>query len=553
LLGCHRKITQNISGNISNNVLGILLTLLLPYFSVQAAESSTNTDEHHCQKAEQEVVFSAQPIFDESEKDTYFFHRWANWLHITTKIKTLKNETAFFLQDCYKTTEDLEEVERHLRSKKYLRDAKVTSDAELKKITVKTWDNWSLLPTISFSRKGGQNSYSWGIKERNLLGLGIYAKVESYKNTQRSGYLINSTIPLFQKNNTDLSLRFADNDDGKQKSVFLQKDFVSFQTNYAYSLGFNEELRNDTIFQNGANQSIYTHDISYKNASYSWLSNNNVNHTLRYRVGITQDKDIFTAVIPSVTSLPNEELPLDRDFLYPWLGIDYVEKEFYKLTNIHLITQIEDFNTGWQVNGLIGTGNGKKDNAAWLVWRGEVKKGITFSDNSLLLLKLLLLGDVYEERDTRLVTRFDAEYFYPFTEQWGFYLNNVSTFSQNQYLDKPISIGGNSGLRGFPLQYQHGEHSVKFTSEIRYYPNINIFKLADLAGAVFFDGGKAFGDSLVENIENNWLYSAGIGARLYSPHSSQGHQMIHIDLAFPISENPDIDSVEIRFQVKQAF
>jgi hypothetical protein len=551
LLGEQKML--GVQTKLKKRIAVFFISLLVSTTLVKAQETQAPVDEAVCPNTKQKVSFDPQPIFDESAQDTYFFHRWANWLHITTKINTLKNETAFFLQDCYKTTEDLEEVERHLRSKKYLRDAEVTADAELKKITVKTWDNWSLLPTVSFSRKGGQNSYSWGIKERNLLGLGIYAKVASYKNTQRSGYLINSIIPLFQKNNTDLSLRFADNDDGEQKSVFLQKDFVSFQTDYAYSVGFNEELRNDTIFQNGADQSIYTHDISYKNASYSWLSENNDHYTLRYRLGVTQDKDTFTALLPPVEPLPNEQLPLNRDFLYPWLGIDYVEKQFYKLTNIHLITQIEDFNLGWQVKGLVGAGNGNKDNAAWLIWSGEVKKGITFTDHSLLLLKLLLQGDIYEERDTRLLTRFDAEYFYPFTDRWGLYLNNVSTFSQNQYIDRPISIGGNSGLRGFPLQYQHGEHSVKFTSEIRYYPNINIFRLADLAGAVFFDSGKAFGSTLVENIENNWLYSAGIGARLYSPHSSQGHQMIHIDLAFPISKNPDIDSVEIRFQVKQAF
>lgn len=531
----------------------VLIFSLSILSSLVQAETQQEKKIDGCKVNNQRVVFDPQPIFDEKEKHTYFFHRWANWLHITTKIKTLKNETAFFLKDCHKDQEDLEEVERHLRSKKYLRDAKVTTDDDLKTIKIKTWDNWSLLPTVSFGRKGGVNSYSWGIKERNLFGLGIYAKLESYKNTQRSGYLINSSIPLFQKNNTDLGLRFADNDDGQQKSMFLKKDFVSFQTDYAYNLGFNEILRNDTIFQNGEDQSIFTHEISYKNASYAWLTDNNASYTLRYRTGITQDKEIFSSVTPPIEGLPSDQLPQDRNFLYPWLGIDYVEKEFYKLTNIRLVTQIEDFNTGWQVNGLVGAGDGSKDNAAWLIWQAQVKKGFSFSNDSLLLFDFLLLGDIYDTRETRLLSRLNAEYFYPLSDRWGLYLNNVTTLSQNQYLDKPVSIGGDTGLRGFPLQYQHGENSVKFTSEIRYYPSINIFKLFDLAGAAFFDSGKAFGDTIVDNIENNWLYSAGIGARFYSPHSSKEHQMIHVDLAFPISDNPDINGVEIRFQVKQAF
>jgi hemolysin activation/secretion protein len=135
----------------------------------------------------------------------------------------------------------------------------------------------------------------------------------------------------------------------------------------------------------------------------------------------------------------------------------------------------------------------------------------------------------------------------------GLYLGNTNIVSKNQYLDQPVTIGGNSGFRGFPLQYQYGELSVKLTSEIRYYPHINLFKLFDLAGAAFLDTGRAFGDSEMDNNEGAWLYSVGIGARLYSPHSAGSHQVIHIDFACPQSNNPDIDSFEIRIEAKQSF
>ena len=121
----------------------------------------------------------------------------------------------------------------------------------------------------------------------------------------------------------------------------------------------------------------------------------------------------------------------------------------------------------------------------------------------------------------------------------------------------PITIGGYTDLRGFPLQYQHGEHSGKFTSEIRYYPYLNIFKLFDLAGAAFFDTGRTFGNVEAQgvnaNIENNWLYSVGLGARVYSPHAGGNHHVIHIDFAFPQSDNPDINGFEVRLEAKQSF
>ena len=129
----------------------------------------------------------------------------------------------------------------------------------------------------------------------------------------------------------------------------------------------------------------------------------------------------------------------------------------------------------------------------------------------------------------------------------------MNVVSQNQYLDRPVTLGGNNGLRGFPLQYQHGENSIKVTTELRYYPEINLFKLFDLAGVAFADAGRTSGKSTVQNIESGWLGSVGLGLRLHSPHSGGNHPIIHIDFAFPQSENPNINSFEIRVQAKKSF
>jgi len=516
-----------------------------------------HTQKKVCDQEKQNVIFIPLTIFDKNEEGFVFLHRWANAIHIDTKQITLENEAAFFLDKCAKNFSDMAELERHLRSRKYLRDAKVTSDEMVENITVTTWDNWSLMPTISFGRQGGESTYSFGIKERNFLGLGIDAEIETYKNSQRKGYKVKTTIPLFSKKNIDLKLRFADNDDGTQQSLFLRKHFASFYTNNAYQVGFNEESRNDTIYQNNDELAIFAHNISYKNAEYAWLNFNNENSLVRYRVGITQDLHEFSYTDNAKNNPNSPLLPQDRDFIYPWIGFDYIEKNFKKLTNIHLITQIEDFNHGWQFSSRLGISDGGKENSAWALFQAEIHKGFEIHDDALVLMNIALNGDIYDQQEHRVLLNINTEYFYNFNSSWGFYLNNTNVISNNQYLDKPVTIGGNTGLRGFPLQYQHGEHSVKFTNEIRYYPYINIFKLFDLAGAAFIDTARTFGNiegqGIVDNIENGWLYSIGLGARLYSPHSAGNHQVIHIDFAFPQSDNPDIDNFEIRVKAKQSF
>lgn len=530
-------------------------------FNKQLAEPPPNessAEKIRCDTSQPKITFEPQTIFDVSEEGITFLHRWANAIHIDTKIITLENEASFFINKCTKTFTDMAELERHLRSRKYLRDAKVSSDENVENITITTWDNWSLMPTVSFGRKGGINTYSFGIKERNLLGLGIDTEIESYRNTQRSGYKLSATIPLFQKQNTDVRLKFADNDDGQQRSLFLHKMFASFNTKTAYHIGFNEESRNDTIFQNGQDQSVYGHDLSFKEANYAWLNFNSDSRLLRYRLGITQDKDTFSTLSSEenndLTSPPLTNVqPEDRDLLYPWIAFEYIEKDFRRLKNVHLITQIEDFNHGWQLSSRLGIGNGNKENSAWTIWKMRVKKGFNLSDNALLLLDFSLANDIYQHRDSRLLVKLSGEYFYQFNKSWGFYLSNSNVASTNQYLDQPVTMGGNTGLRGFPLQYQHGQNSIKVTSELRYYPEINLFKLFDLAGVAFVDTGRAYGSSTVKNIEEGWLGSAGLGLRLHSPHSGGNHPIIHIDFAFPQSDNPDINSFEIRVQAKKSF
>jgi len=530
----------------------------------------------------QNITFKTHTIFDENDKDILFFHRWANALHITTKKFTLKNETAFFLNKCNKNKTDLAELERHLRSKKYIRDAKVSADKSLKNINVETWDNWSLTPTISFGRKGGVNTYSVGIKDRNLLGLGIDAQFQSFSNAQRTGYKLDTIIPLFLKQNSEVKIRISDNNDGKQNSLFVVKNFVSLDTAYAYKIGFNNEKRNDTIYQNNESTTIFSHNINYRTVNYAWLSDrlnsSNNDDTLRFSLGLTQDQHKFSYLdtgyafnISNPKILTNNKsvnianietdqfiqnsinLPKDRDYLYPWFNVEYIENDFKKLTNIHLVTQFEDFNFGWHVNAKLGLADGNKINSAWALWRSNISKGFAVNGESLALLNIYFASDIYDNSANRFFAKIDAELFYHLSEQWNFYLGNTTVVSDNQYIDKPITLGGDSGMRGFPLQYQHGKNSLKITSELRYYPHINLYKLFELAGTIFIDVGKTSGNNdITENIDNGWLYSIGIGARIYSTHASMG-RVVHIDLAKPFSDNPELGGFEIRLQAKETF
>ena len=468
-------------------------------------------------------------IFDLTEPDTIFLHQWANLFHITTKPITLINESAFFLKKCDISDIDLLELERHLRKRKYIREATVTRDVS-GKVKVETFDNWSMMPTVDFGRKGGINKHAIGVKDRNLLGLGIDAEIEYFSNDQRTGYLFDTQFPLFLLQNITASVRFSSNDDGSAKSAFITKDFVSFDTPFAYVIGFDNFNQIDTQFQNGTEAAQYSHDKSMKTAQWRWLVKDNATETLRYGFGYTKEKHTFNE-LPDISQIlaTNGFVPQNREHNYPFIAVEYLQKDYHKFTNFNLINQIEDFNLGWHASVLIGKDFSNTDLSPSFVWRSSLSTGLQKSDAGYLFFDLNFEGELHDDSssENRYKLSFTTEYFHKFSDTWGGYFKNANVFSQNPFLDQPIAIGDELGVRGYPLQYQRGTRTSQFTLEARYYPHINIYKMFELGGAAFIDSGKAFGDSALPNTNSSVLTSIGFGLRFYSTHSSEA-KVIHL-------------------------
>jgi hypothetical protein len=319
----------------------ILLIISLLITLPTVAFSNTLEVTKDCDQSDN-TVFVINDIFELSDPDTIFLHRWANMLHIKTKPITLENESAFFMKKCDVSTADLDELERHLRQRKYIREAKVTVD-ENKKVQVTSFDNWSLMPTLDFSRKGGINKYSIGIKDRNLFGLGVDAEIEYFSDAQRTGYKFDTHFPLYLKQNISASIKLTKNDDGDSNAIFLEKPFVSFDTPYAYRLGFDNFNQIDTQFQNGLDIAKYNHDKSMTTGRWQWLSIDTNTETIRYGLGYTEEKHIFSDLVAPTshtqTSLDpgSSYLPVDREHNYPFVTFDFLQKDYRKFTNSQIL------------------------------------------------------------------------------------------------------------------------------------------------------------------------------------------------------------------------
>ena len=119
-------------------------------------------------------------------------------------------------------------------------------------------------------------------------------------------------------------------------------------------------------------------------------------------------------------------------------------------------------------------------------------------------------------------------------------------------LDNPVEIGGNSGLRGYPLRYQAGESRFLATIEQRYYTDWYPFRLARVGGAIFADVGRVWGENPLGPDHREWLADVGFGMRLAMTRVSAG-RVVHIDLAFPLNGDSSIDDVQFLIESRNSF
>src|SRR5207245_10448568 len=99
-------------------------------------------------------------------------------------------------------------------------------------------------------------------------------------------------------------------------------------------------------------------------------------------------------------------------------------------------------------------------------------------------------------------------------------------------LSSQLLLGGDTGLRGYPRNYQSGDRRALLNVEERVYTDWYPFRLFRVGGAVFYDRGRAWGGPGESPSSARWLSDGGLGLRLLSARSYFGH-VLHVDLAFP--------------------
>ncbi len=500
-----------------------------------------------------DIILIKQDVFDLSNpKENNALYRLANRLHIITRDSVIEQQLLFASGEEF-SKRLVEETERILRRNSYFYDASITpvnrEDGTVD-LQVDTHDVWTLKPGFSFSRSGGENRSSVRLEELNLFGWGQQVLVSRSKDVDRDATLFSFRDKNLGRSWTQLRLDYSDNSDGHWNSLSVIRPFYALDSRWTAGVTGRDFDLERRLYQLGEKAAEFRHEQQFFSVFGGWSDGLRNGWVRRYTAGIAYDKNVFSEV-PDATLPP--AIPNDRELVYPYFGIEILEDQFETAQNRDQIKRTEDFLTGTRVAATLGWSDKEfgADRDAALYWLSASR---SFGDlaKSAVLLSADASGRVERGDAVNALLNVRARYYKQQSEQRTFFTTVSATYGNNLDLDNPVELGGDTGLRGYPLRYQSGDSKILLTVEQRYFWNWYPFRLVRVGGAIFADTGRTWGDDPLGGESLGWLSDVGFGLRL-APTRTGTRSIIHIDVAFPLDGDDSIDSVQFLIESKKSF
>lgn len=524
--------------------LGLLLSFSLLCLPVEARKKKKK---HHPLLKPvhvRNITLVPKNVFDPTVPgENFWLFRLANYLHIPTRPAVVRRELLVHPGD-WTDLAQLEESERDLRALPFIKDASITQspapDGQTD-LLVQTQDSWTTQPQLNFSSEGNQSTFSAGFEELNLLGYGkdvsyFYKKDPVNGISHQLGY----NDPQLFNSRLNLASSFQDSSTGNSENVNLALPFYSLTTRVAGGVAVDHTLSLDRVYENGSQISQYDQTNFSANPFLGLWVNDDPLNVLRVQLNYRYAENDFHSL--GDISTPPGTLPSNQALSGPVLSSAFIQSDFIKETFADKAGRVEDFNLGHQSN--VGLGYVARD-------LGATEDSLPFSANdsfgfgresdgfglvSYGTTSRYYLYDTGQAGGKLFNTLYFANFNYYRHLMDEFPMTGVihleSAYLQNPATDDVLTLGGNSGLRGFANNSFTGNKSLLFNMEDRFYYPREFLHLAYMGGAVFVDAGEVQQQS--RGFDQKDVHAdIGFGMRFGLSRSSAG-TVFRVDLAYAV-------------------
>ncbi|OGR93477.1 MAG: hypothetical protein A2V88_10215 [Elusimicrobia bacterium RBG_16_66_12] len=481
--------------------------------------------------------------------------RAANKLHILTREAIIQRELLFSPGEPWDQLKVIES-ERNLRANGSFRRAEILHvprpDGSADAVVV-TQDAWTTNPKFNIGTEGGKNFLSYGIEEGNLLG---YGKAVSLEHSQDGATISNSygyADPRFLGSRLGLKGSYARNQNGDQISADLARPFYSLDAGHALGMGWTRTLGDESLVRDGDDYSKYRRRVRVADAAYGMRLTGDRDFVQRAEAGWYSEKFHFDPT-PDTTA---GTLPQGRELSGPTAGYSWVQPRYIKETYIDRIERVEDFNLGNELKargGFMAAAAGS-DRDRWM-FNVSDQQGLSLGPGRFLLARVgassrLAAGRWENGLVTGGVNLFWKHQTRERTSERTLVLHAEG--SSGRFLDpqNQLSLGGNSGLRGYKNDSFVGGKSILFNLEDRFFFDREWFHLVRFGGVLFVDSGVAVPEGSGFSF-SRFKTDLGAGLRLAGTRSRSGG-VARIDVAYALNGGPGGSRIVVSVKGGQAF
>ncbi len=557
----HRLLLLLTLGHCSSYALGEAKPLLTPCApdDQNCLAQHPNTNQTKAPPSISEIEINIHPIFDESiPAENNILFRLVNRLHLDTHKSVIARDLLIEPGD---TADEhkLAESERILRTRRYLSRAAVNSETEgdTAKVKVDVYQVWTLLPSVNFSHAGGKSNYSLGLSDSNFLGYGKTLNLVHNSDSQRSGDSLEYVDPNTGWHQTNLQLVYENNSDGSRRLVDFERPYFALATTNAGGFMREQYDEQQTVYDLGEEVDRFGHSVEqlrlYYGSKINGLGDNS--HIHRWNLGHSERRDDFIA-LDSSTGLA--AVPQNREFKTTWLEYQFIRDGFIEGHNIQQINRVEDINLGLQARLRLGYASSIYANydSSSLI-DTSLAKGYRLSQHQLLQAYLGASGLYRAGQIYQGLASAQLDYHWNNFAQGQVYAHLEAARGLRLFSDRPLVLGGETGLRAYPINYQQGDKRYLLSIEQRFFGEKEWFSLFHMGVALFYDQGRAWGDSLMPQSQTGQLRDLGIGLRISGTRNGnrdQGaHNVLHLDLATPLDGDANLSNLQWQVKVRQSF
>jgi len=499
------------------------------------------------------ITLRVREIFDTSQPgENKALYRLANRLHIDTRENALRAQLLFTEGDLY-SPRVAEETERALRRLRYIREPRVRVVGRhdgLVDLEVSASDTWTLSPGLSYGRKGGANSTSIEFDDYNVLGTGKRLSIGAHNDVDRSSKSLLWIDPNVFGTRWTTNASYSDNDDGNSTALEIERPFYSFDTRWTAGVSMFDDDGVQHRYSLGKRADAYRREERDADLHFGTSHGWDDGWVRRFTAGLRFDEKKFSDA-PGLA--PSAILPVDHTFAYPYAGLEFIQDDFATETNVDQIERTEDFQFGRRFMVELGYADSAfgSDTSATLL-RATASRGWRLRDHHKLFFGAGLTGRLEDGAARDTIYSASARYFWRTSQNTLFYASLTGDFGHALDLDDDLLLGGDNGLRGYPLRYQAGSSRALLTLEQRFYTNWYPFRLFHVGGAVFADVGRSFGRSAIDVPNLGTLRDVGFGLRVANSRSALAN-VLHLDVAFPLDGDSSIQNIQFLVGTKRSF